>query len=359
MILPDNIGMNLPYANMSEVVVHSWRPSHWYTFIWESDKSHFDEKTNELIFSKGGFQGGEGTQMGAEWYIEGLYEEITMGMEWYYDKKTNYLYYFHNISDKIPPSDDTMFIVTHNNVLFNISGNQTNPVKNVSIKGLTIRDTRYTYLDPHGLPSGGDWALARQGAITMEGSEYITIESNLFTRLDGNGISINGYNRYNLILSNDFEWIGESAMASWGYTSGLEDILPGFGPDGRDGNQPRFMNITNNLVHEIGIWQKQSSMWFQAQTCQTTLKNNVFFNGPRAAVNVNDGFGGDNHMVGNLLMNTCRESGDHGPWNSWDRVPFITTVRNGTASIIPDTNKIYNSYTIYNPYHSFHSLNNI
>eukprot|EP00490_Sorites_sp_Unknown_P029523 CAMPEP_0114684524 /NCGR_PEP_ID=MMETSP0191-20121206/59222_1 /TAXON_ID=126664 /ORGANISM="Sorites sp." /LENGTH=192 /DNA_ID=CAMNT_0001967409 /DNA_START=122 /DNA_END=700 /DNA_ORIENTATION=+ len=91
MILPDNIGMNLPYHNMSEVIVHSWRPSHWYTFIWESDKSHFDDKTNELIFNKGGFQGGEGTLMGAEWYIEGLYEEITMGMEWYYDKKTNYL----------------------------------------------------------------------------------------------------------------------------------------------------------------------------------------------------------------------------------------------------------------------------
>ena len=29
-------------------------------------------------------------------------------------------------------------------------------------------------------------------------------------------------------------------------------------------------------------------------------------------------------MEGNLLFNCVRESGDHGPFNSWDRVPFIT-----------------------------------
>ena len=29
-------------------------------------------------------------------------------------------------------------------------------------------------------------------------------------------------------------------------------------------------------------------------------------------------------MEGNLLANCVRESGDHGPFNSWDRVPYIT-----------------------------------
>ena len=70
--------------------------------------------------------------------------------------------------------------------------------------------------------------------------------------------------------------------------------------------------MENNLIHEIGIWQKQSSFWFQAQTCQTHLTNNIFFNGPRAGINFNDGFGGDNHIVGNLVLNAVRESGDHG-----------------------------------------------
>jgi hypothetical protein len=61
------------------------------------------------------------------------------------------------------------------------------------------------------------------------------------------------------------------------------------GPDGRAGEQPIGTTISNNLVREIGVWQKQSSMWFQAVTAQTNLVNNVHFNGPRAGVNFNDG----------------------------------------------------------------------
>ena len=40
-------------------------------------------------------------------------------------------------------------------VLFNISGTQANPVKGVTLSGLNFRDTAYTYMDPHGMPSGG------------------------------------------------------------------------------------------------------------------------------------------------------------------------------------------------------------
>ena len=42
-------------------------------------------------------------------------------------------------------------------VLLNYSGTQANPIVNVSVRGMTLRDTAYTYLDPHGAPSAGDW----------------------------------------------------------------------------------------------------------------------------------------------------------------------------------------------------------
>ena len=59
---------------------------------------------------------------------------------------------------------------------------------------------------------------------------------------------------------------------------------------------------------------------------QTRVSNNLFWNGPRAALNFNDGFGGGDDVHGNLLLNAVRESADHGPWNSWSRVPYITQV---------------------------------
>ena len=55
------------------------------------------------------------------------------------------------------------------------------------------------------------------------------------------------------------------------------------------------------------------------QTALSTIRGNVFFNGPRAGINANDGFGGGDVISRNLVFSTCRESGDHGPFNSWDR----------------------------------------
>lgn len=84
-------------------------------------------------------------------------------------------------------------------------------------------------------------------------------------------------------------------------------------------NYTQFSKV-GNYVSELGHYQKQSAAWFQAKTAQTTLRGNVFFNGPRAGINFNDGFGGGNVIEHNLVFNFCRESSDHGPFNSWVRV---------------------------------------
>ena len=75
--------------------------------------------------------------------------------------------------------------------------------------------------------------------------------------------------------------------------------------------------ISNNIAREMGVFQKQSSFYFQATSCLVTVEKNIFFNGPRAGINVNDGFGGGNDVNTNLIFNMCRESGDHGPWNRY------------------------------------------
>lgn len=51
------------------------------------------------------------------------------------------------------------------------------------------------------------------------------------------------------------------------------------GPDARGGNYPLGTQILGNVINDIGIWQKQSSMWFQATTAQSLVKGNVHFNG--------------------------------------------------------------------------------
>ena len=60
--------------------------------------------------------------------------------------------------------------------------------------------------------------------------------------------------------------------------------------------------------------EKQSSFFVEAKTAQSVILGNVFFNGPRAGINANDGFGGGDEIGHNLVFSSCRESGDHGPF---------------------------------------------
>jgi hypothetical protein len=73
----------------------------------------------------------------------------------------------------------------------------------------------------------------------------------------------------------------------------------------------------------VGVFVKQSSAVFQALAGLSKIRGNVMFNGPRALVCFSDGFLGGDALQGNLLFNAVRESGDHGPVNFWDRVPYL------------------------------------
>lgn len=120
------------------------------------------------------------------------------------------------------------------------------------------------------MPSGGDWGLQRTGAIFIEGTEETVIDSCVFERLDGNAVVISGYNRYATIHNCEFAWIGDTAIVSWGDALGAD--VPGMGWDGTYGNQPRYNQILNNFAHELGIFEKQSSFYFQAKSCLNHLE---------------------------------------------------------------------------------------
>ena len=98
-------------------------------------------------------------------------------------------------------------------------------------------------------------------------------------------------------------------------------------------SRARAKTVERNLFREIGIWEKQSSAIFQGKAAGSVMRHNVIFNLARAGINVNDGHGGGDSIYENVLFNTCRESSDHGPINSWDRQPFLTTVRTGKPSM--------------------------
>ena len=270
-------------------IVNAWRPGHWANWMFEVDE--FDAAEGSLGWSYGGFQGARGNNKGAEWFIENVFALLDAPNEYFFDSSTEQLYYFYN-GTGAPPAD-LAFEVPTLQTLAAIRGTMVEPIRNVSFHGVTLRDAAYTYMEPHGVPSGGDWALQRMGALFVEGAEGVGVDRCLFTRVDGNALFLSGYVRGAVIERNEFVWTGDSVMASWGYTAPLgtenagDQILAQYksGIDGTAGEQPRGTQVLGNLVHELGHFEKQSSPWFQAKTAQTLLQGNIFFNMPRAGIN--------------------------------------------------------------------------
>ena len=301
------------YRNATGAIVNSWRDQGWYNTMFEV-ASHdagagvFTFAKTKTGATKGGFQGGRGYRINntagvphadvldcnGGWFIENVFEELDTPGEWFFDEVTRKLYVYPNASEGTgfapaggAPPASLQFVAPQLSELLGVRGSAAAPVRNVTIAGLGFRDARYTYMDPHGVPSGGDWALERMGALFLEGTEGVAVEGCSFERLDGNGVMLSGYNRGAAVRDSSFAWLGGSAMAAWGYTDGAGS---GMGKQ----EQPRGTLIEGNIARELGVWELQSSMWFQAKSCQTTLRRNLFFNGPRAAINFNDGFGGGN-----------------------------------------------------------------
>ncbi|CAB9517687.1 expressed unknown protein [Seminavis robusta] len=307
-----------------------WRPARWAN--WMFRVGAYNNQTQHVTFGAGGNQGARGEKQGGDWFIENLLEELDSPNEFYYDPRTHKLYLWYNGTGAPPP--DTEMVVPQLRTLVNATGTQWNPVVNITLRGITFRATRYTYMDPHGVPSGGDWALERNGAVFLQGTRQMTLDQCTFERLDSNGVMISGYNRNTTVQNCDFAYIGGTAMASWGYTNETDTDpgrpgvhlqgAPAAGVDGTDGEHPKYNTIQGCTAREVGLYEKQASFYMQAKTAYSTLTGNVFFNGPRAGINFNDGFAGGDELYHNLVFSTCRESGDHGPFNSWDRQPFLT-----------------------------------
>ena len=334
---PSNVSfINRTWSNPSTGIVHAFHGRGWGG--WQFKLNERDENDMTLRWSYGGFQEARGCDYGGEWYVENIFEELDSPGEWFLDYGTHKLYLYPNST--LP----TEVVGTNLNVLVSIKGSQTNPVQNIAISDITFAHTATTFLSDYEVPSGGDWAVHREAALVVEGAEGVNVSNCLFYSPGGNGLLLNNYVRDAVIEGNEFVWVGDNAIVA----VGSAELM-----DGTDGNQPRGTKVIGNLVHEVGVFGKQVCAYVQSLACETNLTGNVFFNGPRAGINFNDGFGGGNVVKNNLLFNFVRETHDHGPINSWDRQPYLTEVLDGKTMSLTQAESIITQNLIVGNYHSF------
>ena len=165
--------------------------------------------------------------------------------------------------------------------------------------------------------------LPGKGAVYAEGTVDLRVEGCDFRRLDTHAVFLYGFNRRATVERCVFESLGQSAVISLGKADNN---------DGSGGEQPRFSRILGNWATDIGQLQVQSSLYFQALTCQSLTSGNIAFNVPRAAILFADSFGGSSNVTRNLLFSTCSRSQDHAAFNAWARVPYVSDLTDPPSS---------------------------
>ena len=333
------------WSRVEDALVFAIHGNDWASWVFQV--SAVTPSNQTISFSRGGHQEARGAPSGHQFYVANLLEELDDPNEWYLDWRARRLYFMPNTtsSSSTPPTD---FVAAQVPCLISITGTPTRPVRAVTITGLTLSYTSSTFLRDYEAPPGGDAAVHRGGAVYLEGTEGVLIHACVLTQLGGNAIVLSDYNLLCNISQNEVSWVGENGVVSIGSVELMDGVS--------DRRQPTQTTMDNNLVREIGVYTKQVAPFFQALSRASTVSRNVMFNVPRAAINTNDGFHGNHTIEYNVLFNCVRETGDHGPINTWDRQPYLTEARDGVGRAGLDQhwsyihhNVLLNNYNSYYP----------
>jgi hypothetical protein len=223
-------------------------------------------------------------------------EFLDTALEWYLDKQKGELTLAVPVGEA-PPATLIAPVVKE---LFSLEGSQAAPVSRVRLSALTFKHAAPTYMEEYAVGSGGDYSLYQGGVVHMNGTTNCTVDHNLFDAVGGNGVFLTDFNRHALITANEMRHIGENGVAMRGSTDWV---------DGRGGNQPRFNEISGNMIHHLGLYTKQSCAIFSAVSCQNKISQNIMFHGPRCAPC--DNFATEALVNVNILLCNGQSSCEH------------------------------------------------
>jgi len=289
--------------------------------------------------------------MNNSYFVENIKEELDAPGEWYVDAAEGAIYLIPPTGTAHPSELDLVPCVDGRHTVVEIASatGAADPVMHVQLENVTIAHAAATFMEPYETSSGGDWSIHRGGSVFVDGAVNISLVGLHFDHVDGNGVFFSRHVRDSKIINSDFTQVGDTAIAVVG-ASGKHRTNQAASLD-----YPAFNLIEGNHVGGVGVWGKQSAAYYKSVTRQNTIKNNVFHDSPRSLVNYNDGAMGGEVMEGNILFNAVTESNDHGPFNSWDRQPYVYRLNEdevdgkGLLAISPQTqvitkNMVFNVY---------------
>lgn len=262
--------------------------------------------------------------------VENIFEELDAPGEWFHDSEACRLYYYPVAGEDVHICRFEVPALKH---LVEIRGSADNPAMDIRIEGLELTQTVRTFMESYEPLLRSDWTVYRGGAVFLENTEHCSICGCDLFNLGGNGVFFSNYNRGSSVSGCHITDIGASAVLfvgdpaavrspSFEYASyvPVEQMDMEFGPIGN--NFPQWCSASDNLIHRIGLFEKQITGVELSMCHFITVSHNSIYDVPRTGINVSEGTWGGHLIEFNDVFDTVKETGDHGSFNSWGRDRF-------------------------------------
>ncbi|MBO5299479.1 MAG: PDZ domain-containing protein [Clostridia bacterium] len=256
--------------------------------------------------------------------VENIFEELDSEKEWFYDKENGLLYI---IPENGTDLSGAVIEAAVNGEIFKITD-----CENVSISGITFKNTkRLLFCSEYELITRSDWGIARNGAIYINNCENVKISDCNFNEVGGNCVFIDGKNEYISVENCDLTDCGASGVCIFGDQKCVRDlstwsdhrtVISDLERGPQSDEYPRNIKVKDCYFYNLGIYEKQTSPVTMSVSSKVTVEGCTIHHVPRAGLNVCDGSFGGHRFINNLVFDTVRETGDHGPFNSWGRDRF-------------------------------------
>ena len=316
------------WARPEEAVIHIFQGWEWGNMQWRLKAVDYDGQA--LWFGEGGFQMGAKyfedpakIEKESRFFVENVFEELDAPGEWYLDVRAGILYY------KPAPGTDMARALVQAPVLEQLvrfEGSQDDPVRHIALEGFRLTQTASTFLGEYDIPSLSDWAVHRGGTVFLEGTRDCAVRACWFDSVGGNAVFINNYNRGASVTGCKFTETGDSAVCLVGTLGETNGTRRSF---------PYECTVSNNLIHDCGIFGKQIAGVYISRAKRITASHNTIYNMPRAGICIGDGTWGGHVIEFNHIHDTVRETGDHGPFNAWGRERFWSLTQSHSDYSIP------------------------
>lgn len=262
--------------------------------------------------------------------VENIFEELDAPGEWYYSPQESMLYYYPVCGEDI---NKAIFETPQLKHLIEFRGNSSSPVRNIIIQDIELTQTVRTFMEQYEPLLRSDWRIYRGAALLLEGTENCIIKNCHIHHVGGNALMFSNYNQNSSVSGCHFSEIGASAICFVGNPSAVRspsfeyskavpiselDSIPG----ALNNDFPTNCMAYDNLIHHIGLFEKQTA-GIELSMCHCiTVSHNSIYHTPRAGINISEGTWGGHIIEYNDVFDTVMETGDHGAFNSWGRDRF-------------------------------------